>query len=179
MNTNETYIKAFNFLLRNEGGYVDDPDDSGGATKYGISLIFLSNIYKKGTLWADINKDGKVDKNDIVLLNIEIAKKIYEQAFWLKVKMIPYTNLAIKVFDAGVNIGMKKAIQLLQRILSVAEDGIIGPITLEAIKKFNKNMLMEKYIEALCGYYYTITYCNRPRFDKFIKGWLNRAKKRP
>ncbi len=177
--TDSVFLRAFNFMLENEGGFVDDPNDSGGATHYGISEKFLKACYKRGSMWADINKDGKIDEKDIIKINKKQAQKIYEVEFWSKVKDIPNDLLAIKVFDASVNIGSREAIKRLQKVIGVKQDGIIGKQTIEAIKNMNINQIFNDYIESLKCYYYKICFWYKPKFDCFLKGWINRAERLP
>lgn len=174
----ERFLRAFYFLLKNEGGYVNDKDDPGGATNHGISLPFLKDMYRRGFKDADVNLDGIINQKDIEAMSYALVQQMYKMEFWNKVSMIPDDNLAIKVFDAGVNIGIKKAIQLLQKCLNVTQDGIIGPITLESLKNKNRNQLMQCYIDKLELYYYELAY-RKPSMNKFLKGWLNRAKRLP
>lgn len=174
----ERYLKAFCFTLNNEGGFVNDKDDPGGATNYGISLAFLKDMYNRGFKAADINLDGIVNQKDIEAITYGLVQKLYRIEFWDKVSMIPDDTLAIKVFDAGVNIGIKKAIQLLQQCVGTTSDGVIGPITLQAISKWDKNQLIHKFIDKLQLYYYELAFRNKS-MDKFLKGWLNRAKRLP
>lgn len=174
----ERFLKAFAFTLRNEGGYVDDKDDLGGATNYGISLEFLKDMYNRGFKEADVNLDGIINQKDIAAMSYILVQRLYRVEFWDKVSMIPNDNLAIKVFDAGVNIGIRKAIQLLQKCVEVQADGMIGPITLRAIKGKDCNVLLHDFINRLELYYYEIAYKN-PALDKFLKGWLIRAKRTP
>lgn len=170
---------AFKFLLENEGGFVDDPDDIGGATKYGISLRFLEQHFECNNIWADVNSDGAIDSNDIRFLTMDYAKKIYRQEFWEPVKNIPDSRLATKVFDAGVNIGIKKAIAIFQRILprNVVTDGIVGPITINAVKQGKYRQILSAYIRELIYYYTDISKKNQ--LDKYLIGWIKRAIREP
>lgn len=175
---NERFLRAFYFTLSNEGGYVNDKYDPGGATNHGISLAFLRDVYNRGFKSADVNRDGVVNHKDIEAISYTLVQQLYKMEFWDRVSMIPDDGLAIKVFDTGVNIGIRKAIILLQECLGVAQDGIIGPVTINAIKKGNHNLIMQKFIQRLENYYYKIVYFNKS-MDKFLKGWLNRAKRIP
>lgn len=177
--TDSVFLKAFNYMLQNEGGLTEDPNDPGGATHYGISEQFLKACYKRGSIWADLNHDGKIDKEDIILINKKMAQRIYEVEFWDKVKNIPNDLLAIKVFDASVNIGTSNAVKRLQKVLNVKQDGIIGEKTISAIKKMDINKLFHEYIESLQCYYYKLVFWYKPKLDGYLKGWLNRAAKIP
>ncbi|MDR3179407.1 MAG: hypothetical protein LBT70_00720 [Holosporaceae bacterium] len=156
------FLKAFDYLMYHEGGYVKDPKDAGGETKYGISKLSYPKL-------------------DIKNLTRDQAKKIYFCDFWLKAKCedIVDENIAIKLFDLAVHSGIQQAIRLIQRALraageQVAEDGIIGPITLAAINKSDPTDLLAALKSEAAGYYRLIANAN-PSQQKFIEGWLRRA----
>lgn len=108
------------FTLKIEGGYVDNPNDKGGATKYGITQSTLTG-YRGHT----------VTKDDVKNLTPEEAEQIYKALYFepCKCGQLP-TALAIVTFDCAINSGCKQAAKLLQRALGVKEDGIIGNGTL-------------------------------------------------
>lgn len=175
----DIFLRAFAYLMNNEGYYSDDPNDAGGKTKYGISERFLRNSFKNGSLNVDLNNDGKIDDKDIYVMNVEHAKHIYYLEFWKRVEKIKHPELSIKVFDTAVNIGAKKAIKILQQIVGTIQDGIIGDQTISAIESQNANKILQDYCNEQALYYYKVAFYNKPRSDKFLKGWLNRAKKLP
>jgi lysozyme family protein len=120
------FRQAFDILLGHEGGFVDDPHDAGGATRYGLSLRFLKG---KGRLY-DRNQDGVVDAADVRQITLADAQAIYLGEFWNKVRAddLP-PALSLLVFDAAVHCGTGTAIRWLQQALKVPVDGAIGPIT--------------------------------------------------
>ena len=149
-------------VLANEGGYVNDPKDSGGVTKYGISK-------------------RSYPKLDIKNLTIEDAKAIYYRDFWegQKYKEIKSDQLSSKIFDLAVNVGISRAHMILQRALRaignpVKEDGIIGKITLLAVNSSNEKELLAAIKAEAAGYYRSIVAKNASQ-GKFLSGWLNRA----
>lgn len=175
----ETFLKAFHFTMENEGGYVEDSNDPGGATNLGISQAFLKQVYAKGMKEVDFNNDGIIDRRDIKdVEKYGLVQMLYKEEFWEKVKDIPDEDLAIKVFDASVNIGPKKAIKILQGVVNTTPDGIIGPMTIKAINKFNPSQLLKSFIDGLKLYYYQLCFKNR-KLDKFLKGWIRRAERLP
>ena len=163
----EDYLKV---ILKHEGGLVDHKSDPGGITKYGISLRF---IQRNG---IDINTDGRVDSKDIVEITIEEASEIYKTYFWDKMRLEGISNdlLKLHLFDMGVNAGTRTAVILLQKILRVEPDGIIGKRTLAAIDNY-KGSLVAEYIVARLNYYHKLTVRN-PKLKVFLKGWTNRVK---
>jgi hypothetical protein len=94
----QLFIKAFENTLSREGSYVNDRQDPGGETKYGISK-------------------RSYPKLDIKNLTQYQAKQIYFADFWLNGKYEEFVddNLAIKLFDLAVNVGPVQANQLLQQ----------------------------------------------------------------
>lgn len=142
-------------ILKREGGYVNDPKDSGGETKFGISKRAYPN-------------------EDIKNLTIERAKEIYYQDYWkpLNLHLLNSGFLAIHVFDMAVNAGRKTAVKMLQRIIKTTVDGAIGFNTARAAN--NTVGVVENYIIARENYYKNLV-IKRPKNAKFLKGWLNRV----
>lgn len=173
------FDEAIHTVLEHEGGYVDDPNDPGGATNWGISIRLLKTL--DGDF--DYDNDGDIDADDIKALKQESAIGIYWREFWDKYQYeeIRYQAVATKVFDLCVNMGPRSAHKCLQRALMSASpvhlkiDGIIGPKTLGAV-----NMAMEQSLlsalrsEAACFYRMLIT--KKPQMKKYENGWMRRAR---
>ena len=154
----ERFNRMIEVILRHEGGYVDDPDDLGGETKYGITKRRYPDL-------------------DIANLTIEDATEIYYRDFYLKLNLhyIEDDLLALHILDMGVNAGPSTAVKLLQALLpSVAEDGVIGPMTAEAVKEASNHVDMVDAYSAkrIQRYYYVSTLRNN---KKFLKGWVSRV----
>lgn len=111
-----TFSAALAEVLKHEGGYVNDKRDPGGETKYGISKRSYPHL-------------------DIASLTVDEAGEIYRADYWNKVRgdELP-PALALCVFDTAVNMGVHRAILLLQRSLGVSADGRLGPVTMNAAK---------------------------------------------
>lgn len=111
------------FVLKHERGLVDDPDDPGGITNFGISLRFLK---------SEVNRYAT--DQDIIRLTPEAAEELYRIHFWERCRCgdMP-APLALVVFDCAVNQGCGAAAKLLQRSVGVTVDGVIGPITIQAV----------------------------------------------
>lgn len=148
---------AIEKVFAHEGGYVNDPEDPGGETKFGIS--------KRSYPLLDIRH-----------LTREEAEAIYHRDFWTRPKIdrIVDIPLAAKVLDLGVNLGPGRAIKLLQQAVvglgcEIAVDGILGPATLGAVNGYRhpKALLCALVVEA--GQYYRSL-----RKPKYLAGWLNR-----
>ena len=144
------FAAAFNHLLRWEGGYVNDPDDLGGETKYGITK-------------------RRYPRLDIRNLTIEEARAIYRRDFFdaLKLGLLP-ERLQYIMFDGCVNQGPAWTIRALQRRAGVRQDGKIGPITARASREVLPVSLLAIREER---YRYIAGFRNNA---KFLRGWLNR-----
>ena len=154
-------MKDFNEIiekvLEHEGGYVNDPKDLGGETKYGITKRFYPDI-------------------DIKNLTIEKAKDIYKSDYWdrNKVESLPQ-NLWHIYFDMCVNMGKRTAVKVLQRAAvnkgkNIEVDGGLGPMTIGALKGVELDR-----VRAFRVKYYVDLITARPEQEKFYLGWFRRA----
>lgn len=194
------YLAAFEHLMDVEGGYVNDPVDRGGATKFGISLRFLVSegqidLDGDGAADFDLDMDGDIDGADIRQLTLGDAKYLYWRCFWLRGQMAMLPRpLGEAVFDQAVNGGLVAAGKLLQRavntcLLSVKceskpsqlkVDGQIGQQSREAVMfvlrfpGLGMPALLDTYRSAAAQRYRSIV-ANNPPQKRFLKGWLDRA----
>lgn len=162
----------FNVIIKHEGGLVDHPNDPGGTTKYGVSLLFLKDLNLED---GDIDHDGDIDKEDIKVLTVEDSKELYMKFFWdpLHLEGITSDLLKLHVFDHGVNAGTRTSVKLLQRMLGLTEDGSIGKITTKKINEYQGN-IVDEYKQVRINYYLNIISKN-PKLEVFKKGWINRV----
>jgi lysozyme family protein len=169
------FDSAIRRVLEHEGHFSDDPDDPGGATKYGISLRYAKEI------GLDVDHDRDTDVEDIRKLPLEQAIAIYRTHWWDK---YGYGKLGLmiggRVFDLAVNMGAVPAHKCLQRALRAAtgellvEDGIIGPETLDAFHMASQEQIKAALRSEAAGHYRMLSVA-RPKFEKYLKGWLIRA----
>ena len=156
------FLRAAARVLANEGGYVDNPADPGGETRFGIS-----------------RRD--YPKLDIAALTREQATAIYFRDWWQRYRYGELPGMvAAKVFDLAVNIGPGHAVRCLQRALRacqrrVAEDGALGNATLAAVAAASPAPLMAALRSEAAGYYRTLASERRGEGGEFLEGWLNRA----
>lgn len=181
-----TYPKAFEdaiiITLKHEGGFVDDPDDPGGATNFGISLRFVTGELdgtKIGDIEFDLNGDGKVDADDIKNMTREMAVTVYFKVFWDKRFEELSALLAAKYFDLSVNMGKGQATKLVQRACMavgspVDIDGGLGPQTMTALKGANQTCLLAALRSEAAGFY-RVLIAKKPVNKKYENGWLKRA----
>ncbi len=149
---------AFVLAPRIEGGYVDDPDDPGGPTKYGISLRFLKGIVPYATtitIWD---------------LSPETATDLYREHFWnvCSCDALP-PGIDLVVFDCAVNQGPRTARKLLQRALGVEDDGYFGPVTLQAVLDADPIDTMLDFLARRAK-----RYAETANFDRYGRGWMRR-----
>lgn len=157
MKYSERFKDCIYHILRHEGGYVNDPDDAGGETNFGISKHAFPEL-------------------DIKNMTEEQAVKIYYYHYWVPIKgdQIISNELALQVFDMAVNAGTGAAAKLLQQIVGATPDGAIGPITLKAMDTYPSVAgLIGEYKFARSKYYCNLVIRN-PVQVKFLKSWINR-----
>ena len=179
----KTITDIANEIVAREGSYVNDPDDPGGATKYGVTLGTLRR------LGLDLTGDGAVTAADVKRLKRAQAVEIFLSDYYAKpvIDRLP-AALRPSVFDMYVNAGAN-AVKILQRLLTqlgwpLVDDGVIGPLTQAAVTEAAAQMpggLADAYSMARRGYYYALgdarpasrKYCRRRDGGK--GGWITRA----
>lgn len=165
--------RAISFVLCCEGGYVNDPDDAGGATSMGITQATLDRAVKHGI----------VTTTKVQYLMPDEAVAIYKTFYWDRYGCGRYTwpaNLA--VFDTSVQHG--RAPLLIQRALcdageQVAIDGLWGPKTAAAAERASHRdaeYLADRILAQRAVYYRRIIE-NHPSQEKFRRGWFNRLRR--
>jgi lysozyme family protein len=170
-------------ILDREGGYVNDPNDPGGATNHGVT------IHTMRRLGLDLDGDGAVTEQDARRLSREQAREIFIRHYF-EVPGIAKLPDALQpsVFDMYVNAGAG-AVRILQRLLGrmghiVAVDGAIGPKTVAAAQAaYTKapDHIADAYGIERRNYYYSLA-DNRPASRKYARrrdgnkgGWILRA----
>ncbi|RMF77894.1 MAG: hypothetical protein D6744_10775, partial [Planctomycetota bacterium] len=139
-------------ILEHEGGYVNDPDDPGGETKFGISR----------RAYPDVN---------IADLTESQAAEIYRRDYWDKVRGDELPDpVAHCVFDCAVNQGVSRAIKWMQEVAGTAADGIIGPQTLAAVRVVEPARFVSRYQVRRLRHYTSLRH-----WAHFGGGWSIRA----
>lgn len=150
------FLKALQVLLKAEGGYVNDPADAGGETNYGIT--------KKSYPMEDIKH-----------ITMDRVKDIYKRDYWDKVKgdEIKDQKSALMIFDFAVNAGVNTAVKLLQSILGLTQDGILGPMSIFSLNAADPVLFLREYASGRVSFYEMIVK-RKPINQKFLKIWLKR-----
>ena len=147
-----TFETAIAFVLSEEGGYSNDPNDPGGETNFGISKRAHPNV-------------------DIKNLTQDEAESIYKYLYWdaCRCESLP-PKLAIIVFDSAVNQGVGTAIKMLQASIGTIQDGIVGPATIERANATDENTIITKFITERV-LHYTLS----SSFLLYGRGWISRT----
>jgi lysozyme family protein len=167
--------KIVNSIIAREGGYVNDPNDSGGETNFGITVkVARENGYT-----------GKM----IDMLRA-VAEEIYGKQYWDAVQgdqlVFLSEKIADEVTDTAVNMGVHRAATFLQRALNVLNDngkhyenvtvdGNIGAKTLDAVYQYllrRDEIVLLRVLNSLQGAFYVDLAERREKDKSFIYGWF-------
>lgn len=168
-----TFTDAVEKVLKHEGGYVDNKNDKGKKTNWGITQAVYETFLKRKLSDAEAES---------VMRNMprSHAIAIYKKNYWDVVKgdQLPYA-VAVALFDQAVNRGHQSAIKQAQGILKIPQDGVAGPQFVNSVKalvsvKGNEKAFLDKYLAA-SKVFYTNLAKNNPTQAEFLKGWLKRV----
>lgn len=165
------FAEAYAFTLGEEGGYVNDPVDRGGATNYGVTQTVYDNFRR-------INRLPQQAVRNITKAEVE---QIYRKFYWDDGNcefINQYSSrLALLHFDACINHGLFNAAKILQRALSIPADGLWGPQTRHSVTlKAGDNETLKRQLEKREDFYLDIIQHN-PSQVKFLRGWLYRVRR--
>lgn len=159
-----TFEQAFDRLIGHEGKFTDDKNDRGNwttgiigkgilkGTKYGISAMTYPDF-------------------DIKNLTLDQAKDIYKRDWWDKLNADNLDPaIVFQVWDFAINAGMGTAKRKLQKSVGMAEDGIIGPLTIKAIQKADLNDVLMKFNAERLNHYTSLS-----TWPRYGKGWTLRV----
>jgi lysozyme family protein len=184
------YDIAFKTTKEFEGGYVNNPDDPGGETFRGISRV--ANPHWDG--WADVDNVKKTIQpgtsrvktaniiNKAFLNDTDMATSVYnfyKNEQWTLANPDLPDRLRIKLFDTGVNMGFYQANLILQKSLNslgsnLSLDGIIGPLSLQAVKEYTVDNILDRYSYFQAERYRLLVRL-KPVKKQFLNAWLRRA----
>lgn len=144
------FSRAVEFVLDEEGGYSNDPQDPGGETKFGISKRAYPNL-------------------DIANLTRDQAIAIYQRDYWDRLPTLP-GRLQFLVFDFAVNAGIRRAVQTLQSAIGVSPDGYFGPVSRSALRKIPEITACVLFTAERAN-----AYGHFAGFPRFGRGWMRRT----
>lgn len=146
------FANALGIVLRHEGGLVEHRDDPGGVTHFGISQRAYPDLDIRNLLLAD-------------------AARIYERDYWQACRCddLPYP-VALAVFDTAVNCGVARSVRFLQAAVGAKKDGVIGPVTLAAVKSGRARDIAQAVLRRRMVYYTGLE-----SFVTFGIGWSARV----
>ena len=184
MLTSETAFElAHAHVAKWEGGFFDHPDDPGGVTMYGVSLMFLKSL---DLIEGDIDGDGDIDRDDVLKITKDRARAIFKRHFWDKpcVEELP-PLVAMAFYDFAVNAGTGRAAIVLQEGINVLCPKAIarlapnvGPLTRAYSKQLaatgKESALVTAYLDRRANWYRRLAGA-KPKSAVFLKGWLNRT----
>jgi lysozyme family protein len=154
------FAQCFALTLKHEGGYVDDPHDPGGATNLGVTI---------GTLSAYLGRQA--NKAEVHALTPEAVMPIYKANYWGKIRgdELP-AGIDMAVYDFAVHSGPSRGAMALQRAIGVADDGVIGSITLANIATRPVDQIIERITAD------RMTFLRRlSTWPRYGKGWATRV----
>lgn len=149
------FDEAFLRVVSHEGGYVNHPNDPGGATRYGVTQrVARANGYT----------------GDMRNFPLEKAREIYRKLYWDAVKADDLPGaIRFDVFDGAVNSGVSQSAKWLQRAIGVKDDGVIGPATIAAARALPGPVLAAKFNAARLRFMTDL-----PNWQSFSRGWARR-----
>jgi len=157
---NRNWDKCFDLVIVNEGGYVDNPADPGGATNWGCTKA----------VWEQYI-GHEVSKKDIRNLTKEDVKPLYKRNYWDAIHgdALP-SGLDYCLFDCAINSGVGRATKFIQEIVGVFADGAIGNNTVTAINQMNTVTMINEFSDKRQAFLETLK-----TFPVFGKGWTKRV----
>ena len=147
-------------VLKEEGGYVDNPHDPGGMTNLGVT---------KKTYEAWVNRT--VDEAEMRGLTPDDVAPLYQRNYWDKVaaNSLP-VGVDYCLFDTAVNSGPSQAVKFIQRALNVVVDGILGQQTIAAANQRDAAELVEQFCEERLQFMQSLS-----TWPTFGRGWQRRV----
>lgn len=175
----DKFKKMFDISMKFEkgnlvNGYVNDKDDAGGETVYGITR----KNFPKLKVWASLDKlNGVVAKRGYKIPQDEMEEimNVYYKNFYQRVNAEAFNDvcLGMQIFDFAINAGVSTAVKTLQRLMHITVDGVCGKQTVTTANVRHTKSVREDYRKARIAYYNGIS--TKGNNKKYLKGWIKRA----
>lgn len=163
----ENWKHSFDMMIDSEGGFQDDPRDSGNHLADGRKGC--TNLGVTQAVWEEY-VGHKVSTQDMRNLTPALVEPMYRRKYWDACRCNDLPNgVDYLVFDFAVNGGAGRSAKTLQGAVGATPDGAIGPMTLAAVSKHSANELIEKFTQEKINFYKGL---NNPTYEQ---GWLNRV----
>lgn len=156
----DKFLKYLEFVLKHEGGYVNDSRDPGGATNYGVTQDVYNNY---------LHSSGKKSQSVSLITRREV-EAIYRVKYWMAIKgdQLP-VGWDYAAFDFAINSGISRSIKVMQQAVGVDADGVLGEKTLAAVRAAPRSALTD-YIQLRRDFLRSLK-----TFPTFGKGWMRRV----
>lgn len=155
----DNFHRAFNLVLKEEGGFVNNPKDPGGMTNLGVTKKAWEEWIGRPVTEADMR----------ALVPAQVLP-FYREKYWNACRCNDlYSGLDYLIFDIAVNSGTGRAAKFLQSAVGVEADGAIGSRTISAVRKCSLDL-----IDIICNCRDSF-WKSLPTFPTFGKGWLARG----
>jgi lysozyme family protein len=152
-------------ILRREGGFVDNPNDRGAATNFGITARTLGE-------WRRLGRPAT--REEVGRMTVDEARAIYAKRYVEPFVTVVFDDLRAQLVDIAVNMGSFRAIQLLQTVLGVPVDGILGDRTRAALAVMPWKLTVNALVAARVQYYVELVDTDDSQ-RVFFLGWIRRA----
>jgi lysozyme family protein len=165
----DSWKRSFDLMLDSEGGFQQDPNDSGNHLSDG--RLGCTNLGVTQAVWEEY-VGHKVSTQDMRNLTPALVEPMYRRKYWeaCNCNDLP-AGVDYLVFDFAVNAGVGRSIKTLQGAVGAAMDGAIGPLTLAAVNAYNNpTTVINLFSIAKEEWYKSL------KNPKYEQGWLNRAK---
>jgi lysozyme family protein len=154
------FSRALALVLKSEGGWSDNPADPGGATMKGVTLANFRRFVKADATRADLRQIGD-----------DQVATVYRRHYWDAVAGAELPDgVDYAVFDFAVNSGPGRAAKYLQAVVGTAQDGRIGPATLQAVRDRPLGTVIDNLCDARLAFLQRL-----PTWGVFGKGWSGRV----
>jgi lysozyme family protein len=164
-----SFERALSLVKKLEGGYVNDPNDPGGPTNFGVTQASYDG-------W--LGKHGKASQTVSKITAAEVSD-LYRECYWqpcgAEALLEDNPALSFVLFDGAVHQGVGAAVKQLQRLLPIKVDGVFGPNTKAAALARTPQQIVQEYVSGRTFFLMNLAK-NSPKLATFKGGWLNRMR---